>query len=70
MSAPTESTVPTASDKLIEIGLPFNEIDALVSAIYELWNDDFARHKNTIYGLVMAIERSNDAIGRLAGVIE
>lgn len=59
---------PTSSDKLSEICVLFNSMDAVIHSLYDAL-DKFGREGGQAYGLAMALENLNDQIGRQAGAI-
>ena len=72
MSAePTTAAVAeeTTSGNMGDIACTYFAIDACVSAFYDYHNSTDKRLKDRAYGLVMAIERLNDDIGRISGAI-
>ena len=72
MSAePTVAVVAeeTESDKFGDVACTYHAIDACVSAFYEFYSSNDKASQGIAYGLVMAIERLNNTIGRAAGCI-
>lgn len=65
----TEVSEEDASGKLGDIACNYFAIDACVSAFYDYHNSSDKRLRDRAYGLVMAIERLNDEIGRASGAI-
>lgn len=64
----------TTRDQMGDIDCIYNEMDAIIESILDSLNAASAnpedkRHRDKSYGLVMALKRINDEIGRRAGVI-
>lgn len=56
------------SDKLSEISLLFNSMEAVIKSLYVAL-DEFGAKGGHVYGLAMALENLNDQVGRHVGAI-
>ena len=67
--AETAVAAETEADKFGDVGCTFHAIDACITAFYEFSDSQDRQKRDVAYGLVMAIERLNNSIGRAAGCL-